>query len=119
MKLNWDAMRAIMLKVEALPSEDSHIESSAIEGLDAEAAAYHMRLLIEAGYARGGCREAIGPPWCYVTRLTWSGHELLDAIRRDSVWHRVRTIARERGVDLSFDVIMMIARAVIEAMVKS
>lgn len=116
MKRNWDTLRKILVAIEALPTEDSTIDSAGIEGIDNEAAAYHMRLLLEAGLAVGGCRNALGPPHCWCERLTWSGHEFLDAIRRDTVWHKIREIARERGIDLTFDLIRTLAGRVLDAM---
>lgn len=116
MRRNWDTVRKILLKVEALPNEQSQAESTEIEGVDGESAAYHMRLLLEAGLMTGGCRDALGPPWCYARRLTWEGHEFLDKIRRETVWNKVKEMARVRGVELSFEVIKMTAGDIIESM---
>lgn len=116
MQRNWDAIRKILLKIEALPTEDSVLESTEMEGLDRDASAYHLRLLLEAGLIVGGCRDALGPPWCYASRLTWEGHELLDKIRRDTVWNKVKETARVKGVELSVDVVRTLARQVIDAL---
>jgi len=122
MQRNWDVVRKILLKAEALPTEDSQVNSDEIDGVAPEVAAYHMRLLREAGLIEGGGRAAgaVGaPPWLFATRLTWEGHEFLDSIRRDTVWNRIKTKARDQGVELTIDAIKMIARAVIEGMLRS
>lgn len=116
MRRDWDVMRKVMLKIEALPTEDSTLTSSDIEGIDAECAAYHMRLLIEAGMVSDGCRDAVGPVYCHASRLTWDGHELLDQIKRDTVWNKVKETARIKGVDLSFGVIRLAAETIIKSM---
>ena len=84
MQRDWDTVRRILLAVEALPTESSQVDSAEIPGIEQEAAAYHLRLLLEAGLIKGGCRSALGPAWCYATALTWAGHEFLDTIRQAS-----------------------------------
>lgn len=116
MKRNWDVIRKILLKVEALPTEDSSLNSSDLnsEGIDSETGAYHMRLLIEAGMVKGVCNNAImGPAICIAKSLTWSGHEFLDGIKRETVWNKVKETAREKGLDLSIDVIKAAAKAIV------
>ena len=116
MKRDWDVIRRVLLKTEALPTEDSTLSSDEINGIDAECAAYHMRLLLEAGLIAGGCRDAVGTAYCHASRLTWEGHEFLDRIKRDNVWNKVKETARVKGVDLSFGVIRMAAEAVIKGL---
>lgn len=110
MKRDWDTIRRILLKIEALPTEASQLNSNEIEGVDNEVAAYHMRLLLEAKLIEGACRDALGPAWCWAARLTWAGHEFLDQIRRDTHWQRIKQRARERAIDLSFESILALAR---------
>lgn len=114
MKRNWDTVRRILLAVEQLPDENSQINSHEITGIDPVEAAYHMRLMRDAGLITGGCREALGPSWCYATGLTWDGHEFLDRIRSDTAWNRIKTAAREKSMDMSFDTIMALARWLME-----
>lgn len=116
MKRNWDVIRKIMIKLEEIPSESGQLDSDAICGVDDEAAFYHMRMMIEAGLAVGGCPETLGRCHGYLLRLTWDGHELLDKIRRDSVWNKVKETARSKSIDLSIDVVKSVARSVIEGM---
>ncbi|WP_024296651.1 DUF2513 domain-containing protein [Methylomicrobium lacus] len=113
MQRNWDVIRKILIAVEALPTEDSTFNSAELAGTDAETVAYHMRLMLEAQLIVGGCRDALGPPFCHANRLTWEGHEFLDKIKNDSIWRQVKATAQTRGVDLSFSVIKDLAKAVI------
>ena len=110
MKRNWDTIRKLMLKLEEMPDEGSVLESCDIAGTDNEAAFYHMRLLIESGLAVGSCPEMLsGRSHGWLTRLTWDGHELLDKIRRDTVWNKIKETARVKGVDLGIDAVKAIA----------
>lgn len=114
MKRNWDTIRRILLAVEQLPDENSQINSHELSGIDPVEAAYHMRLLRDAGLIEGGCRKATGPTWCYATGLTWAGHEFLDRIRTDTAWNRIKTTARDKSLDMSFDTLMAVARWLME-----
>ncbi len=42
------------------------------------------------------------------------GHEFLDEIRSVTVWKRTKTTAGEKGVDLSNDVISLVAGGIIQ-----
>lgn len=116
MKRNWDVIRKIMIKLEDIPDEGGQLNSDSVAGVDNETAFYHMRLMIEAGLAVGGCSECVGALHGYLMRLTWEGHELLDKIRRDTVWNRIKDTAKKKGIDLSDEVVKGIAKALIEGM---
>lgn len=117
MQRNWDCVRAILLGVEALGDTQSHLEPSSIDGYDQETVSHHIRLLIEAGLVVGNCAQGLqGPLRCYASRLTWDGHEFLDKIRSATVWNKVKSIAREKGLSLSFDVIKLAATHAINSL---
>lgn len=121
MQRDWDIVRKILLKVEANPTTNGEVGSSDIEGVPPAVAAHHMVLLSEAGLIEGGGRPngVVGAePWRYATRLTWDGHDLLDKIRRDTVWNRIKTIARDKGIDLTVDAIKAIARVVLDELLR-
>ena len=71
--------------------------------------AYHLALLIEAGFVIG--KTTMEMP--IVSRLTWSGHEYLDNIRDQGIWHKTK----ERLGDLpsvSIGIVAEIAKAEIK-----
>lgn len=116
MKRDWDTIRRILLAVEALPTMDCQIDSTNLHPIDPEEAAYHMRILIESGLLVGACREAIGPSYCFAHRLTWSGHEFLDAIREESVWQKIKLSARKQGISLSVELIREISMTIFRSL---
>ncbi|MEW2914294.1 DUF2513 domain-containing protein [Leisingera sp. JC11] len=71
-----------------LPAEDC------LPDAEARKLAYHLSLLESAGLARFS-RLSNGN-W-HVRGLTWSGHELLDNIRREDVWAAVQERHRQLG----------------------
>jgi len=117
MQRDWDVIRKILLEVEALPTEDSVLRSTELMDVDAETVAYHMRLLLEADLIVGSCRDALGPPLCHASRLTWAGHEFLDQIKNASLWRQIKATARSKSVDLSFAVIKDLAKALIASII--
>lgn len=120
MQRNWDTIRKILILTEALPTSESTIDSDQVNGVAPEVAAYHMRLLMDAGLAEGGGRASMpgAAEYRFICSLTWAGHELLDSIRRDTVWNRVKTVARDKGIDLTFEAVKAIAKAVIAGMLQ-
>jgi hypothetical protein len=67
---------------------------------------YHSALIIEAGLAHG---EVIigtdGEPAATVTiRLTWDGHDFLDAARNDNTWKKVMDIAKSHSMSMTFSI---------------
>ena len=111
MKRNWDLIRQILLRLEAEESATAHLLPQAVDGFDAELVGYHLDLMDQAGLLlakkTGGSIVAL--------RLTWAGHELLDGIRRDTTWNRVKGVLREKGLDLTVEAVKLAAAAVVQA----
>lgn len=79
------------------------------EGYDDRVVGYHMILLCEADYlscetttSRSTEERVIN---AFPFRLTWKGHEFLDAARNDSVWEKAKDTLRERGITVAFGVL--------------
>lgn len=115
MKQDWEIIRKLLIKIEELPTEDSDFNSNDLAGYDNDMVAYQMRLMIEAGLIEGGCRNSFGAaPLCHANSLTWKGHELLNSIRRETIWNAVKNKAREKGVDLTVGIILTAAKSIVE-----
>lgn len=120
MKRNWDTIRELLAKVEecTLPTDMVRLVNFPPER-HAEIA-YHMALLIEAGLVQGQVVKTIGPEVkdFFAQKLTWSGHELIDSIRSDTVWNKTKTFFVEKGVDMSIDLIKSVAKEAAAALIK-
>ena len=65
-------------------------------GYDEQNIAYHKALLVESGLAHGDVHTVVsGEILALVTRLTWEGHEFLDAARDETGWRRVTQVIGE------------------------
>jgi hypothetical protein len=113
MKRDWEVIRKILVEVEALPSANSQLRSDGLEGVDREVAGFNMGLLIDAGLVSGVSLDTHSSRLCIARRLTWGGCEFLDAIRRDTMWNKIQETAREKGLDLTIDVVKAAAKSLV------
>jgi hypothetical protein len=108
-----DLIRRLLLAIETLPF-DGGWQTVEIDGEDELQVAYHMALLLEAGLIVGKDVTCLSDraPQIRVSRLTWSGHEFLESARDHAAWRKAMTLAKSRGVNLSFDLLKEILAAI-------
>jgi len=104
MRRDMDLVRSILLELEKSESYAGFADI-AIEGYSPDDISYHVLLLHEAGLIEaldlsGGDR----PLWIPV-RLTWDGHEFLEASRDNARWKTAKRILAEKGGGLIFEVL--------------
>lgn len=67
---------------------------------------YNAALAIEAGLLHGKVIESDGQPeGVSIFRLTWEGHDFLDAARNESVWKKVSEKVKDKGMSLTYAVL--------------
>jgi len=105
-----DLVRLILLEIERTPPEDLRLQGLYIQGYDQIAVAKHAELLIEAGLLKGTSLKAdgIGAVAVSIERLTWAGHEFLDAARNETVWNKAKAFVQEKAGTVSFDVLKVL-----------
>jgi Hypothetical protein (DUF2513) len=118
MKRDWDVIRKILIALES-KTDRAPLRPEDISDVDSNLAAYNMHLLMQSNFIEGSASQSIGmgyqqPPIVGLS-LTWRGHELLDSIRQDTTWNHVKTTAKEKGLDLTIDVVAAIVKAYISA----
>ena len=101
MKRDLDLIRRILLRIEE--SGDGAGSSSFTDfvekGYDVSSIHYHVRLLNDAGLIEAD--ELVPGQW-WPERMTWAGHEFLDAARSDHLWNDVKTQVLRRGGSVPF-----------------
>ena len=90
MKRDMELIREVLLKVEEIPF-DGAFHDICVDGRSPNAIAYHVMLLHEAGFIEA---MDLGVGWKPV-RLTYTGHEFLDAARNNSIWENAKTAVVE------------------------
>jgi hypothetical protein len=121
MKRNWDTIRGILIRLEALDPETGALQLGDFPTDKAYEYSYHVELLIEARLIYGHMSKTIGrhAQNFLAQRLTWQGHEFLDAIRSDTVWNKTKTTFFKDGLSMTFDLVMEVAKDVAVSVLKS
>jgi hypothetical protein len=107
MKRDMDLCRQILLDLEDNPEAVGWKGFTfEYEGRTYEEVSYHVMLLHEAGLIEA-VSHSQGPGHINWTakKLTWPGHEFLDASRKDSVWQKAKSTVLEKTGGLSFEVL--------------
>jgi len=97
-------MALIRLQLMEVEGEDPKPDLSAYTE---EQQVFHMALLIEAGLVDGSIiQDSDGfPATTLARRLTWSGHEFLDAARNDTTWNKATEKIKSQGISIGFDLL--------------
>ena len=112
MRRDWNVIRTILLRVEAMSASDNPIRSDALEGIESTVAGYHMWLLVDAKLVIGSCVDTGNGQFCHVRLLTWKGSDFLNNIRKDTMWERIKETAEKKGLELTFDSVVIIAKSI-------
>ncbi|WLH18794.1 DUF2513 domain-containing protein [Pseudomonas simiae] len=109
MRRDMDLLRLLLLKLEVL-HEDAHsicvyqYDELMVEGFTPDQVAYHLDLATEAGLVDQGGNGVMNG--FMFRRLTWEGHDFVDAVRDNDIWKKTRQGASAAGgfsVDLLKD----------------
>ena len=96
MKRDMNLIRELLFHLEsATTSKTRHLQAP--EGYSADEVAYHATLLLEAGLIEGRRVTAFSGSALRDLRLTWEGHDFLDAIRPPAVWESVEERLKHLG----------------------
>jgi hypothetical protein len=107
MKRDMDLIRQILLKTEEQPPNLNVVDLSFPE-VDVATIGEHVHLLDEAGLVEAiDCSSRAGIDWKPM-RLTWIGHEFLDASRNETVWQKAKTTLKEKGLGISYELMKVV-----------
>jgi DNA-binding MarR family transcriptional regulator len=93
MKRDMEIVRKILEEVESFPYRPSKFIHPEIEGYTPEQIDYHIEILEEANLlvASRATRRIIP------IRLTWDGHEFLEATRNETAWKKALDVSKQVG----------------------
>jgi len=99
-----DLVRKILLEIESESGGFSY-KSLENEGFSKDDIEYHLTIMLEAGLIHGVTHNRSGHHYQLIipTRLTWAGHDFLDACRDEGRWAEAKEIFRKAG-GVTFDV---------------
>jgi len=111
MKRDMDIVRNLLLKIEALDADDIYYTEDQDE-------CYNLRIMKDSGLVDGWVEDdGVEGLTAEITSMTWKGHELLDAIRNEGVWEKVKALCKKKGVEMTVDVIFAFAGQVLVRMI--
>jgi hypothetical protein len=117
MKRDWDVIREVLIEVEDL-SDDRRDQFTYCEGKGDAAKVAHALLLWKAGFLEGLDIGGLDGAALLSPELTWQGHDLLDTLRSKAVWERIKTTAKEKGIELTFDSVKVLAKLALDYVLK-
>ena len=116
MRRDMDLVRQLLLRIEAVDLNGA--ADLDIDGYNEQAIDYNLDLLIQAGLVNGSGQWSLGGTYHVSIRgLTWSGHDFLDAVRADSIWHKAKQMAQDKGLglhELPLDVVKQLGVTVLK-----
>jgi hypothetical protein len=117
MTRDMELIRELLLKLESISTASAvfHIkpddEEVAVEGYSPDQIEYHLDLLRERDLIEcPGSQPMIGITY---RRLTWEGHDFLDAVRDPEIWHKTKKGAVAMG-SFTFDLVKELAKGLIK-----
>ena len=96
MKRDMDLIRKILFEIESEPTRSSGL-SIQIPSYSDDEVMYHLVLLQEAGLIDAVTINDRSRAQVYPTRLTWEGHEFLDAARDNTNWNKAKEVMANTG----------------------
>jgi DNA-binding transcriptional ArsR family regulator len=119
MKRDMDLVRKILFEIERQPFTRGKITLE-IEGYSHEEISYHVLLLSEADLIEADVSARASAEYKPI-RLTWQGHEFLEAVRDEARWNKLKDmmgkvggfvyeIAKPLAIDLLKDQISLLLR---------
>jgi hypothetical protein len=105
-KRNFELIRTVLLEVESWPPGRSYIDLSTPAGYDEATLFEHLELLIDAGLLEGRVlRSPEGIDGVAVRKLTWEGHDFIEAATKPDLWQKAFATVKEKGGAMTFDVL--------------
>lgn len=118
MKKDWVIIRQVLLRLEEADTPNTVVRAADFDTFSEQEVAYNIRLLKEAGYIEANYLESRSGNGhinsALARRLTNAGHELLDTIRNDTIWSKIKETFRSKGVDMTFDLVLSVGKRVAE-----
>lgn len=103
MKRDLDLVREILSEIE--DHDPNRFFVVKVDGHSTDEVAYHVMLLDEADYIEAQSIPTTDGMIWKARRLTWAGHEFLEAARDDTRWSHAKVVMKEKGGGMAFEVL--------------
>ena len=108
MRRNMELIKVILQKLEDKETMDGDISAKAFPDYSADDINYHIAILYNAGLIEGKeIKHGLTTKWV-TNRLTWQGHDFLDAAKNETIWNKAKDVVRENGGIFSLEMLKKI-----------
>ncbi len=109
MRRDMDLVREILQQIEAWPNAQGWIEFD-LPDRSLEEVIYHIEIMAKAGLIEAHDASTLARSYWKAKKLTWNGHEFLEAARSDTIWQRAKALMAEKGGGTSFEVMLALLK---------
>jgi len=113
MKRDMDLVRRILFGLE-VHDDNSDLRNFKIEGVEVNTLSGHVHMMAEAGLIDAHEQRNRAESNWSPKRVTWRGHEFLDAIRNDTLWSKTKKVVLEKTGGLSLAAIEAYAKHILK-----
>lgn len=107
MKRDWDLIRDILIKTEKLDL-NKNLTPNDFEQNKHNLIVHQVVILQKAGFIEAIIPKTLaGINEFYITDINFSGHELLNMIKNEGIWSKIKSYVKEKNLELSFEAIMI------------
>jgi hypothetical protein len=105
MKFNLKLTKNILSEIENDSDgiSEHKIDITESSASDEKEKAYHLRILIHHGIVDGRVHDVSTrdgrAEWIYYKGLTMQGHQILDVMRNDTLWNKLKNGVQEAGIE--------------------
>ncbi len=116
---DWEIIRAVLVRLENSNTPNAVVDANDFPELQNQEVAYNMRLLRDAGIIKAVIVESNFPDGkigtAYATELTNNGHDLLDTMRSDTLWNKIKEKFESKGLEMTFELVLSAGKSLGEA----
>jgi hypothetical protein len=118
MRRDMELVRKILLALEASEHGDAPNDFTVV-GYDQEVIGHHVWLMEQGDLLTASATtvQRDGSPVALPGTITWAGHDFLAAVRNDSVWTKVKTILKDKGISLPFALLQELALKILKGQI--
>lgn len=119
MKRDMDLIREILIEIESWEQAFPRSHEVVLEDYQRREISYHVLIMLEADLLRAIEVSSADELIMHPSRLTWEGHEFLEAAKDDGIWNQAKEVVLEKGGGLVFDVLKAVLVQIIKNAVLS
>lgn len=103
MKRDMNLVRHLLAYMEEQPAGTIIQQVTVPVGTDGPTIGEHINLMAERGLIEGDVID-VNAPLFVIQRLTWEGHDFLQAVQNDTVWKKVLSKAKDLGGSMTLEI---------------